>query len=92
MLLVQTSFADGKSCFVMEAAYLDMFGALKQPLVQLPCVFPVALADLKVNVRLQDHRTNDEFAALLYLLHILIPASTQCNTAHLKSSPKSGSC
>ena len=67
MLLAQTSFADEKLCLVMGAAYLDMFGALKQPLVQLPCVFPIALADLKVNVRLQHNRTDDEFAASFYV-------------------------
>ncbi len=67
MLLAQTSFADEKLCLVMGAAYLDMFGALKQPLVQLPCVFPIALADLKVNVRLQHHKTQYGFAADFYV-------------------------
>ena len=86
------NFAGGRLSLVTGAAYLDMFGALKQPLIQLSCVFPIALADLKVNVRLQHHRTNDQFAALLCLLHISKPASTQCDTVRLTSSPKSDSC
>lgn len=32
--------------------HLDMSCPLQQPLVQLPCVLPIALADLKVDVRL----------------------------------------